>query len=127
MWPAIISGIIAPILALVIDRYRYGAQLKQGAKAALEIDDMVKAATGKQVLPDAARKAAEQAIIIANQREVARLVEHLTGAQSAASAAEQRALRDGISGDVVPGKPELELVERDGTEEFKPAFPPKAD
>jgi hypothetical protein len=72
MTEALITGIVAPLLAYALDRFRYGKQIK---KAATVLAPTIPNAT--------ARKIAEQAVIAANQREIEKAVEHMQREQAA--------------------------------------------
>jgi hypothetical protein len=63
MTEAIITGILAPLIAFALDRMRYGKQIKEAARV-----------LGPSIPNATARQIAEQAVIAANQREIEKTI-----------------------------------------------------
>ncbi len=71
MTEAIITGIVAPLLAHALDRWKYGRDVAKAAKV-----------IAPSIPNETARKIVEQAVIAKNQREIERAVEAMEREQS---------------------------------------------
>lgn len=71
MTEAIITGLVAPLLGFVLDRWKYGRDVTKAAKV-----------LAPSIPNETARKIAEQAVIAKNQREIERAVEAMEREQA---------------------------------------------